>query len=101
MSQVVFHGVSELRAALDGLATHWAEGARAAVAEGAHLVERKAKQNAPVVSGTLRRSIRVLGPTPWGFGGWSALIGPSAIYGRRVELGFHGADSLGRNYDQK
>lgn len=29
---------------------------------------------------------------------WSAQVGPTVIYGRRLELGYHGTDSLGRNY---
>jgi HK97 gp10 family phage protein len=98
---VAFTGVSELKAGFAEIEKRLAEVTRAAVAEGAHFIEARAKQNAPVKTGTLRRSIRVFGPTSIGFGSYMALIGPTVIYGRRVELGFHGADSLGRHYDQE
>lgn len=28
-------------------------------------------------------------------------VAPTVVYARRIELGFHGADSLGRVYDQQ
>jgi hypothetical protein len=99
-------GVPELRAALDAVVERSTLHAREAVAEAAHLVEAQAKMNATgrpgpnVQTGYLRRSIVVRGPTNEGFW-WSARIGPTAVYGRRVELGFTGTDSLGRTYDQK
>lgn len=40
-----------------------------------------------VITGTLRRSIHTQ-IEPGGLGTWTARIGPSAIYGRRVELEF-------------
>jgi phage gpG-like protein len=40
-----------------------------------------------VVTGTLRRSIRVTAPEPTGTAGWSISVGPTAIYGRIQELG--------------
>lgn len=75
------------------------------VTEGAHAIERQAKINASsgrhqagtptpatpgsgpaIISGTLRRSIHVEGPQRLGLGSFSAMVGPSVIYGRRVEL---------------
>ena len=53
-----------------------------------------------VRTGTMRRSHTVVGPTGAG-GVWSARVGPTVIYARRFELGFRGADSLGRVYDQQ
>lgn len=52
-----------------------------------------------VVTGNLRRSILA---EPARFNGreWIGRAYPSAIYGRRVELGFHGADARGRVYNQ-
>lgn len=35
-----------------------------------------------------------------GLGIYTAWVGTNAPQGRRLEYGFHGADSLGRNYDQ-
>lgn len=40
-----------------------------------------------LVSGDLRRSIQVEGPIPAGAGSWSAMVGPTVIYGRIQELG--------------
>lgn len=80
---------------------------KGAVAEAAHLVEAKAKANAAgrpgprVVSGDLRRSIHVDGPIREGTLGYSAQVGPSVIYARRIELGFVGTDSIGRHYNQQ
>lgn len=52
-----------------------------------------------IVTGTLRRGIRS-SPMAKLAGGYSTMVGPTTIYGRRVELGFRGTDSRGRNYDQ-
>lgn len=72
-----------------------------------------AKRNAPFISGTLRRSIHVgghAGASDAQFDGGSSDIGgnePLSIrigtnlpYARRIEDGFTGTDSLGRQYDQ-
>lgn len=63
----------------------------------AYAVEARAKQNAPVVTGSLRRSI-VTFP---GSGGLGYMVAPTIIYSRRIELGFVGPDSLGRVYNQQ
>lgn len=61
-------------------------------------IEGDAKRNAPVLTGTLRRSItHEIRDTP---GGATADIGTDLAYARRVEEGFVGTDSLGRVYDQ-
>jgi HK97 gp10 family phage protein len=52
-----------------------------------------------IVSGTLRRSIMFTPPARIA-GGYSTTVGPTTEYGRRVELGFKGTDSLGRRYNQ-
>ena len=102
---IVWSGVTEFAAALDRVATRTQVETRAAIAEMAAELEKKAKENASgrpgpnVVTGTLRRSIKHDPITPWGLGGWQTKVGPTVIYGRRVELGFHGADSIGRRYN--
>lgn len=70
-----------------------ADGAtRQAVAEGAALIERKAKENSSgrpgpnVQSGAHRRGIVTEGPAKTG-NGWEARIGPTMVYSRRLELG--------------
>lgn len=51
-------------------------------------------------SGYLARSIQTRGIKPTGRReGWMSKTGPTAIYGRRVELGFRGTDSKGRLYN--
>lgn len=76
-------------AALDLLIQRIAEATEQAVADGAALVEAAAKRNAPVRTGTLRRSIAVEGPIPVGLAVYSARVGPTVIYGRIRELGGH------------
>lgn len=68
-------------------------------AEGALLFETAAKENAPVVSGDLKKSITTTHTlnTPEK---QERMIEPKVPYGRRIEMGFVGADSLGRVYNQ-
>lgn len=40
-----------------------------------------------LVTGTLRRSIKVVPAEPQGRGAWLAKVGPTAVYGRMQELG--------------
>jgi hypothetical protein len=103
---VVWHGITEVDGALEGLVDRAQAASRDAVVEAAHLAELAMKQHAgeggrhakatptpatpgggpAVISGTLRRSIRVGDIQPFGATGYSAKVGPTAIYGRRVEL---------------
>ena len=99
--------VDATKTALDLIALRVQKATLESVVEGAALVESRGKKNAPVskgnnppIHGTLRRSISMGTPTIEGPGVFSSRGGPSVIYARRVELGFHGADSLGRVYDQ-
>lgn len=107
-SSVIWHGVHELEAALTKTVERVQAVSKTAVGEGAHLVEAAMKQRAgeggrhkkgtptpatqgsgpAVVSGTLRRSIRVSPVIPYGISGYSAKVGPTVKYGRRVELEF-------------
>lgn len=78
---------------------------RKALAKAAHLIERNAKlllsitshakgtptpsqpgQPPSLITGTLKRSIKVRGPRRIA-GGWEAFVGPTAVYGRIQELG--------------
>lgn len=98
---LVWEGVKEFERAVTRMTAAANSGTRLAVAEAAHRVEAAAKEHAPVDTGMLRRSIRVEGPRPLGPLTWAAEVGPTVVYGRRIELGFHDADSLGRHYDQE
>ncbi|MFE5037160.1 hypothetical protein [Streptomyces sp. NPDC056683] len=99
-------GVHQLEAALAGLLGTFDAATRKATAEASHLLEREIKEtlstsshpkgtptpSAPgeppsLITGTLRRSITVKGPTPLGRARWEAQIGPTAVYGRIQELG--------------
>src|SRR5216684_4443162 len=97
-------GVPEFAASLESTVAKASVEARAAVAEAAGELEKAAKQNASgrpgpnVISGTLRRGIKHEPIYPWGVRGWATEVGPTVIYSRRIELGFVGADSLGRVY---
>ena len=93
-------GFDELRRKLEKLAAAVAKDkVLSAVEAGALLIENQAKQNAPVVTGTLRRSLHHetadTSPTAAAID-----IGTDLVYARRVEYGFSGRDSLGRLYNQ-
>ncbi|MDT0435602.1 MULTISPECIES: HK97 gp10 family phage protein [Streptomyces] len=99
-------GLAQFNAAMQGLERDLQRATRVATAHAAHLAEAAIKQmlttsshpkgtptpSAPgdppsLVTGTLRRSIKVVGPVPAGFGRWVAQVGPTAVYGRVQELG--------------
>ena len=69
-------------------------GMKAAVHEGARLVQAYAKDAAPHDSGTLGGSIKIFEKID--SLGAEARIGPTAKYGRRIELGYHATDARGR-----
>ena len=93
-------GLREFQVALDRIMAQAELATKKSVAEGAHAIEAKTKAGAPVVTGTLRRSIAVFGPKREGLAVYSARVGPTTVYGRRISLGFRGPDSLGRVYNQ-
>ncbi|MCX5285696.1 HK97 gp10 family phage protein [Streptomyces sp. NBC_00198] len=99
-------GLTQLNGQLAQLEAELQRATRLATAHAAHLAEAAIKQmlttsshpkgtptpSAPgdppsLVTGTLRRSIKVKGPVPAGFGRWLAEVGPTAVYGRVQELG--------------
>jgi phage gpG-like protein len=105
-SAVEVTGVSQLNAALMGIVKSLDTATRIATAQAAHLLEREIKaqlatsshprgtptpsspgEPPSLVTGTLRRSVSVMGPTPLGTGRWQAQVGPTAVYGRIQELG--------------
>lgn len=110
-------GVSELQAALNRLVAGADAATRAIVAEAAAEVETAVKSEFDgahpagqphvggdrpnVVTGNLRRSIRTDPIRRAGLGVYATRVYPTAVYSRRVELGFDGADSLGRIYHQR
>jgi Bacteriophage HK97-gp10, putative tail-component len=106
--EITFHweGIDAFGRALDTLEAAVDEATHKAIVEAAALVEKAAKEHASgapgpnVVTGDLRRSVVVTDISATGSMGWTARIAPTTSYGRRVELGFHGTDRLGRHYDQ-
>jgi phage gpG-like protein len=99
-------GISELNAALTEMFAAVSTATRTATAQASHLLEREIKttlatsshrrgtptpsspgEPPSLITGTLRRSVTVLGPVPLGLGRWSAEIGPTAVYARVQELG--------------
>jgi hypothetical protein len=113
----IWSGIRETVAALHALNERVDAASRVATVQVGAEVEKAAKgnfegahrRNEPrvpnssnkpnIVTGTLRRSIRSTGVVKLA-GGWTTTVGPTAVYGRRVELGFSGRDSLGRQYNQ-
>ncbi len=87
------------RAALDALVLRIEAAGAVAVRGAGLLVQGLGMARTPVLSGTLRRSWHtesVSAPV----GVYAVRVGPTMVYARRIELGFKGADSLGRVYDQ-
>lgn len=113
---IAWKGVKEFEHGIEELIGKADVASKAAVTKGGHLIESKAKQNFSgshakgeprsggkypnVVTGSLRRSIHVDSVKRISFGVWQSVTGPSMIYGRRIDLGFNGADSIGRIYHQ-
>ena len=101
-------------ASMDALMVAVDAATRDAVVTGSELIEKAAKEsfgpahskgtpktvfNKPQsITGTLRRSIKTWPPFSPTRGIWRARVAPTVIYGRRIELGYHGVDSLGRDY---
>jgi hypothetical protein len=102
-----FVGYSELQAALLRLEVKVDLVTRQIVAKAAAVVEKEAKSNFEgshrrgephnggsmpnVVSGDLRRSITATPVARTGLATYAARVGPTAVYGRRVELGWNGS----------
>ena len=84
---MVWGGLNEMRHKFDELIVKADLAAKQAVTDGGHLIERRAKQKAPVLTGTLRRSIHVDSVTKLGVGRWQSITGPSVIYAKMRELG--------------
>lgn len=116
---VVIKGLVEAKAALDKKAVAMNAAVRGAVAKGAHMIEKAAKDKLTesshppgtptpagpgdppsLVTGNLRRSITVTGPTQVGPMTWMAQVGPTAIYGRAQELGYEPRNLPARPYMQ-
>ncbi len=110
--KVIVTGVDEVKAGLSSVATKLQLAAVANVTEMALEVEAAAKLNFAgshgkdephvtagstdfgpmpnVVTGNLRRSVQAEKPEQSGVFEWSTRVGPTAAYGRAVELGQHG-----------
>lgn len=99
MAEVVIIGGAELARKLAALSDAVAGNVlAAAVRSGGNLVMNDAKRLAPYRTGTLRRSIHV--EVEAGKGHAEASVGTDVPYGARIEFGFDGKDSLGREYHQ-
>jgi hypothetical protein len=97
---MVWSGIPEFNAAIDGMVEAANIATRDAVAKGAAKIEEKAKARSPVAHGANKRSIGVTGPVGAGVLGYMATIAPSMPYSRRLELGFSGTDAIGRVYHE-
>lgn len=111
MSGFGFEGMDAFRSAIAEMNVKVGLAAQANVRDGSAMVVREAmanfegahKKNRPrvpnssnrpnIVTGNLRRSIRSSGITSLGGARFEATAGPTAIYGRRVELGFNNRGS--------
>lgn len=110
-------GLDQLKQAMQKAVQDTDAVARMNLTQAAALVEAGAKKNFSgshkrgrphvggdqpnVVTGTLRRSIMTTPAVRTGYAAYTATVGPSVVYARRVELGFTGTDSAGRTYRQR
>lgn len=100
----MWEGVKEFAAALDRLVAAAGVASREVVTKGGKVVEEATKahmQGRPGPqrrSGALMASVAVRNVRSEGPGAWSSETAPATPYARRIELGFHGADRLGRIY---
>ena len=78
---------SEAIRAIDDLIERLESATEAATREGIGVFEGAAKSNAPIKTGTLRRSIFVTGPIRTAMYRWTARVGPTVVYSRIRELG--------------
>ena len=110
MAEIVT-GIPEFDAALDSMIVRVDNAARSFVLEGAERIKREAKNIFrtgadakgidswhstawPVPTrrtGNLMASIYSDGARKTGVGRWESQTGPHIVYGRRIELGFHGS----------
>jgi hypothetical protein len=88
------------RAALDALMVRISAAGAVAVKKAGLAVQAAGMSLTKVLSGTLRRSwvTETVAASPLGV--YAVKVGPTMVYARRIELGFKGADSLGRVYNQ-
>lgn len=99
-------GVKEFESAVLGMAQRFDMAARAAVADVAGKIERRAKELSSgrpgpnVVTGSHRRGIVTNPIRREGALLWKTEVGPTMQYSRRIELGYRGTDALGRSYAQ-
>lgn len=100
-------GFEQFSAAIDKVIAQADAAAKATVAQAAAELEKSAKSNFSgthkrgqphvggdlpnVVTGTLRRSITHEPVKKIGLGTWATTVGPTVVYGRRVELGLNGS----------
>lgn len=105
MASVIWHGITEAKGALDAMSARMEAATQRATREALHLIERRTKEKLAekthqrgtptpsgageppaLITGNLRRSIRVSGPERE-MEGWRGHVGPTAAYGRAQELG--------------
>jgi hypothetical protein len=104
---LTFDGWDDLETALEELAARVESATETAVKLGGEIVRAEVlthmngRPGPNVITGTLRRSVKVGTPIPERTGVWSVTVAPTVVYARRIELGFEGTDSLGRVYPKK
>lgn len=99
-------GLAEFNRAVNAMQRRIANAGRGIVSESLHVVERAAKGNFTgshppgfphvggskpnIVTGHLRRSIKTTPVRRTSPVSWEGEVGPTAVYGRRIELGYPG-----------
>lgn len=98
-------GEREFNAALDAMVARVEAAAARTAVDSALIVQAESQRVASSgifehPTGTTKRSVHTE-PGVTGTGAYSAKVGPSTVYSRRLELGFDGSDVLGRVYHQQ
>jgi hypothetical protein len=105
-----WEGIPKFTAAVDGLVIRVERGAQTGTREGAEIVKRHIQSHMHgrpgpnYITGNLHDSIKIkatlggIGRGRWAYAVYADMI--QAPYARRIEKGFRGSDSIGRNYNQ-
>lgn len=113
MAAVVTTGWTDLGRVLAAIPGDIDRASRVVLAKSAAVIEAGAKRNfigshargephvggdrPNVVTGMARRSILTTPLQRTGEGGWSTQVGPTVVYGRRLELGYPGGSGRGQH----
>ena len=97
---MLIKGIPEFEASLRRKVEATRTATRTATEASGALFVQDEQADAPKASGKLAGSIRASGVRQVGEDAFETEVGPHVPYGHRIEAGFHGADAIGRHYEE-